>query len=148
MTDPSRIRPRCVLFLCTGNSARSQMAEGFARGLFPEGVEVHSAGITPVGVNPCTIAVMAESGVDIRSQYSKGFSDIPMNRIDTVITLCGHAQAYCPTFPRPVEQLHWPIDDPVGFRGKPEQAMKAFRKARDEIRTRVTEFAKRLGEVP
>jgi arsenate reductase len=124
------------------------MAEGFARGMFPGDVEIFSAGISPAGVNPHTLAAMAESGVDIGAQFSKGLSEIPMDRIDVVITLCGHAQAYCPTFPRPVEQHHWPIDDPVGVRGNPGEVMKAFRRARDEIRGRVAEFAKRFGENP
>ena len=132
--------PKAVLFLCTGNSCRSQMAEGFARIMAPAGIEVYSAGVAPVGVNPWTVQVMTEAGVDIRSQASKGLSAIPLDKIDAVITLCGYAEEYCPTFPGPVKRHHWPIDDPVRARGTDEEILNTFRKARDEIRNRVSDF--------
>ena len=132
--------PQAVLFLCTGNSCRSQMAEGFARIMAPAGIEIYSAGVAPVGVNPRTVKVMSEAGVDIRSQASKGLSAIPLDKIDAVITLCGHAEEYCPTFPRSVKRYHWPIDDPVRARGTDEEISNTFRKARDEIRNRVSDF--------
>lgn len=135
-----RFLPRAVLFLCTGNSCRSQMAEGFARIMAPAGIEVYSAGIAPVGVNPLAVKVMTEAGVDIRSQASKGLSATPLDKIDTVITLCDYAEEYCPTFPRPVKRYHWPVDDPVRARGTDEEILNTFRKARDEIRTRVGDF--------
>lgn len=138
-------RPGAVLFLCTGNSCRSQMAEGFARDMFPPNIQIFSAGISPVGINPWTIHIMDEAGIDIRGQRSKGISAIPVDRIDTVITLCGHAEAYCPTFPGPVARHHWPIDDPVGTRGTDEQILKAFRKAREEIKARIVEYGRGIG---
>lgn len=140
-----RERPRALLFLCTGNSCRSQIAEGFARRILPRDIEVYSAGIAPAGVNPWTIRIMEEDGIDIRDQKSKGLSGVPVERIDTVITLCGHAEAYCPSFPGPVTRHHWPIDDPVGTRGTEEQILKAFRKARDEIKARIDDYCRRLA---
>lgn len=133
-----------ILFLCTGNSCRSQIAEGFARSLFPSNVEVYSAGISPVGVNSYAMRVMDEEGVDIRSQKSKGLSRIPLDKIDTVITLCGHADTYCPTINGSVEKYHWPIDDPVGTRGTEEEILNAFRKTREEIKNRILNFLQDL----
>ena len=89
---------------------------------------------------------MEEAGLDIRSQRSKGLSDIPLNQIDTVITLCGHARQYCPTVPGVVHRDHWPIQDPVGVRGTDEEVIRAFRTARDEIRLLVETFSKKLKD--
>jgi len=136
--------PFAVLFLCTGNSCRSQMAEGFARSLFPSNVEVYSAGITPVGVNSYAMRVMDEEGVDIRSHTSKGLSRIPLEKIDTVITLCGYADTYCPTINSSVKKFHWPIDDPVGIRGTEEEILHAFRKTREKIKNRILNYLQNL----
>jgi arsenate reductase (thioredoxin) len=141
----SQSQPQAILFLCTGNSCRSQMAEGFARPMAPPGTQIYSAGVSPVGVNPFAIKVMREAGVDIRSQTSKGISAIPVDKIDTVITLCDHAARYCPSFPKPVVNHHWPIDDPIRARGTEEEVLRAFRTARDEIRNHIQSFFKHLG---
>ena len=121
------------------------MAEGFARSLFPSNLEVYSAGITPVGVNSYAIRVMDEEGVDIRSQNSKGLSGIPLDKIDTVITLCGYADAYCPRINRSVKKYHWPIDDPVGMRGTEEEILTAFRRTREEIKNRILNYLQSLN---
>ena len=131
-----------VLYLCTGNAARSQMAEAFTKALLPPGapVEVFSAGTEPRGVHPETIAVMQEAGVDLAAARSKGLEDVPMDRIDLVVTLCGDARDRCPAFPRPVRRLHWGLRDPAAAGGSPEQVRAAFRATRDEILTCVKRF--------
>jgi arsenate reductase len=126
-----------VLFLCTGNSCRSQMAEGFARRLAPEGVEVHSAGIAPVGVNPRARIVMDEVGIDIGEQRSKDLDAVPLDRIDTLVTLCGDAAERCPALPGDWERLHWPLRDPAHAEGEDAQVLQVFREVRDEIAARV-----------
>lgn len=119
-----------VLFLCVENSARSQIAEGLARALAPAGVQVHSAGSNPSRVRPQAIAVMAEDGIDIGEQWSKGLDDVPMDEIDLVVTLC--AEEECPIFPSKVQVLRWPLPDP----GKTE-GLDGFRDARDTLRKRL-----------
>ena len=141
---PEKTKTGAILFLCTGNSCRSQMAEGFARFMASDGIQIYSAGIAPAGVNPLTVQVMREAGVDIRSQASKGLSTVPLDKIDTVITLCGHAEEHCPTFPGSVKRHHWPIDDPVKVRGAEQEVLRAFREARDEIRDRVKDFMEKI----
>ena len=133
---------KVILFLCTANSCRSQMAEGFARQMAPAGTQIYSAGIFPVGVNQTAAQVMRECGIDIGLQTSKGLSGVPLEKIETLITLCGYANEYCPSLPRPVDRYHWPIEDPIKARGTQEQILKAFRKARDEIRGRIQVFFK------
>lgn len=128
---------KTILFLCTGNSCRSQMAEGFARRLAPAGVDIHSAGIVAHGLNPRAVEVMREAGIDISTQRSKTVEEIPIDGIDTVVTLCGHAAEHCPAFSRPVARVHWPIDDPAAVIGTDEEILAAFRRARDEILERV-----------
>ena len=104
---------RKILFLCTGNSCRSQMAEGFARAMATPGVEIYSAGVEAHGLNPRAVAVMDEVGVDIRRQTSKTLAEIPADEIDTVITLCGDAAERCPVFPGAVVREHWGLADPA-----------------------------------
>ena len=113
------------------------MAEGFARALAANDIDVFSAGTHPTRVHPLTIQVMKEIGIDISAQRSKGIHDIPLERADLVVTLCDDAAQSCPTFDRGVEHLHWPISDPALAGGDEAQALGAFRHARDEIRTRV-----------
>ncbi|MCG3172906.1 MAG: Arsenate reductase [Myxococcota bacterium] len=130
-------KPR-VLFLCVANSARSQMAEGLARALFP-GLDVQSAGSSPTRVNPFAVEVMDESGVDIRHQYSKSVSEIDPASLDLVITLC--AEEVCPVFLSNARRFHWPTPDPASndpslFR---EVMLERFRSARDAIRARLLE---------
>jgi len=126
-----------VMFLCTGNSARSQMAEGLARHIGRGLIEPHSAGLSPVGVNPYAIEVMREIGIDITDQQSKSIDEELLKEMDIIITLCGNAEASCPQTPPGIKRLHWPIDDPASVRGSREDILNAFRKARDEIKSRI-----------
>lgn len=128
-----------VLFVCTGNSCRSQMAEGWANHLGAGKVEAFSAGVTPVGVAPATVAVMAEAGVDISGQRSKSVDEFVGEEFDYVITLCDNARENRAYFPRAARRLHWPIDDPYGL--DPD----AYRRARDEVRERVDDFLNRIA---
>ena len=133
-----------VMFLCTGNSCRSQMAEGFARELGKDIIEPYSAGLTPAGVNPMAIAVMKEIGIDISIQKSKAIDKELLKQMDIIITLCGHAEAMCPMTPPEIKKIHWPIDDPVGATGTEEEIMNAFRKARDEIKGEIVRLVSTL----
>src|SRR3990172_11430354 len=126
-----------VMFLCTGNSCRSQMAEGFAREYGSELFEVHSAGLIASRVHPRAIAVMKEIGIDISNQRSKEIDPDLLRKMDIVITLCGHAEESCPWTPPEIKRLHWPIEDPVGTVGTEEKIMREFRRARDEIREKI-----------
>ncbi|HAK60628.1 MAG TPA: arsenate reductase [Nitrospiraceae bacterium] len=129
-----------VLFLCTGNSCRSQMAEGIGREYGRGLIEVHSAGLLPAGVNPYAIRVMNEIGIDISGQTSKAIDAKILGGMDVIITLCGHAEQLCPTTPLESKRLHWPIDDPVGTVGTEEKILREFRRARDEISAKIKEF--------
>jgi arsenate reductase len=126
-----------VLFLCTGNSCRSQMAEGWTRELGGSAVAVESAGIEAHGKNPRAIAVMAEAGVDISGQESTVVDDAMLRRADVVVTVCGHADEVCPALPAGVRKIHWPLADPAKAPGSEEQIMAAFRATRDEVERRV-----------
>jgi len=129
-----------VMFLCTANSCRSQMAEGFARELGKGLIEAYSAGLLHAGVHPRAIAVMEEAGIDISKQQSKEIDEDLLRKMDVVITLCTNAEAACPWTPPEIRRIHWPIKDPVGTVGSEEKIMKEFRRARDEIRDKVLEF--------
>jgi len=129
-----------VLFICTGNSIRSQMAEGFMKALGGGKWIVRSAGVLPSFVHPLAVRVMMESEIDISDQKSKSVDKFVNEVFDIIITLCDHAAASCPTFPGQAIRLHWPIDDPVGAVGTIEERLVLFRKARDEIRKKVEEF--------
>jgi arsenate reductase len=134
-----------VMFLCTGNSCRSQMAEGLAREFGKDIIEPYSAGLTPAGVNPMAIAVMNEIGIDISTQTSKAIDEKLLKQMDVIVTLCGHAEAMCPMTPPEIKKIHWPINDPVGAIGTEEEIMKAFRKARDEIKEKIRVLIKETG---
>ncbi len=136
---------KAILFLCTGNACRSQMAEGFARRMLPPGWKVYSAGTIAAGLHPLTVEAMSEAGIDVSGQYSKTIDDVPMDEIGYVITLCGDAQSNCPMFPRKVTQEHWPIDDPL-LAISPMMVRTAFRSVRDEIRTRIEDLVKRIAK--
>lgn len=123
-----------IMFLCTGNSARSQMAEGWARHLGGTEVEVHSAGVEPKGINPWAIQVMREVGIDIGGQTSKGIEPELLRSMDVVVTLCGDARDRCPVTPAATRRLHWPLADPAAAEGAEEEILGAFRRIRDEIR--------------
>jgi arsenate reductase len=130
-----------VMFLCTGNTCRSQMAEGFARELGKDLIEAYSAGLMPAGVvHPRAVTVMTEAGIDISSQKSKAIDTGLLEKMDIVVTLCGNAEASCPMTPPAIKRMHWPIDDPVAAVGTEEEVMKEFRKARDEIKGKMREL--------
>lgn len=133
-----------VLFLCTGNSCRSQMAEGWARAHSKAGISIHSAGIEAHGKNPRAIEVMNEAGVDIAAQESTVLDAGMLAAADIVITVCGHADEVCPVLPSGTRKLHWPLADPARATGSEAEIMQQFRNCRDEIRARVDEL---LGDI-
>ncbi|NWF51780.1 MAG: arsenate reductase (thioredoxin) [Nitrospirae bacterium] len=126
-----------IMFLCTANSCRSQMAEGFAKEFGKGLVEVHSAGLMSAGVHRRAIAVMKEIGIDISKQKSKEIDEDLLRKMDIVVTLCGNAEETCPWTPPHIKRIHWPIKDPVGTVGTEEEIMNEFRRARDEIKEKV-----------
>jgi len=126
-----------VLFLCTGNSCRSQMAEGFARELGANLLEPLSAGVEPRGVDERTVQVMAEDDVDISDQASTPLTEELLGEIDMVITLCDHAQEQCPALPATVTHYHWSLEDPAQATGSEKEILATFRASRDEIKDRV-----------
>ncbi len=129
-----------VLFLCTGNSARSQMAEGFLKAFGGSRFAVTSAGTAPVGVNPLAIKAMAEVGIDISSHTSDAISANLLANIDLLITLCGDARENCPFVPVKVEKRHWPLEDPARAEGSEEDKLLRFREIRNEIKGYVEEL--------
>lgn len=134
-----------VLFLCTRNSARSQMAEGFLKYYADDKYEVYSAGLTPSKINPLTIKVMKEKGIDISNQYSKGFEDFDNKRFGFLITVCSKAEENCPVFPGISIRMFWPFDDPDDVNGTEEEKLNKFREVRDEIENKVKEFVENDG---
>ena len=140
---------RKVMFLCTGNSCRSQMAEGFARTLGKGLIEPYSAGLIAAGVNKRAISVMKEIGIDISGQKSEEINEDLLKTMDVIITLCGNAEESCPYTPPQIKRIHWPINDPVGTIGTEEEIMKEFRRARDEIKRKIEDFIQRIkkGEI-
>ena len=141
-----KVAKKTVLFLCTGNSCRSQIAEGFARQMGAGVIEAYSAGIRPVRINPRAIQVMSEIGIDLSTHSSKSVEAIDQDRIDIVVTLCGDAAENCPTFPRPIRRIHWPLADPAKARGSEEEAMAVFRATREAIRIHVAQLIDELSE--
>lgn len=135
--------PGRVLFLCVHNSARSQMAEGFARSLAPAGVVVMSAGTEPGKVQEKAIEVMGELGIDITGQSSKPLDAVAWQEADTVVTLCGEADEVCPTLAATVRRAHWPLPDPSA--APQAKQLEVFREVRDEIRWRVASLWPRSG---
>jgi len=127
---------RGILFLCVANSARSQMAEGIARAVAQSGVRVWSAGSNPTRVRPEAVTVMREIGIDISGQRAKGMEAVPLDKIDTVVTLCGGN--VCPILPGRARSFHWEIADPAAVEGQDEVRLAAFRNARDELRRRIS----------
>jgi len=135
-----------IMFLCTGNSCRSQMAEGFARVLGKGTVEAHSAGLIAAGLHPRASAVMKEAGIDISKQKSKEIDEALLRTMDVVVTLCASADKYCPWTPPDVRRLNWPVRDPVATIGGADEVMKDFRRARDEIKEKVQELVATVRE--
>ncbi len=126
-----------ILFLCTGNSCRSQMAEGWAKHLGSDIAEIESAGIEAHGKNPRAITVMKEAGVDISGQESTRVTDDMLRHANLVVTVCGHADEHCPVLPPGVNKIHWPLSDPAKATGTEDEIMVQFRATRDEVITRV-----------
>lgn len=133
-----------IMFLCTGNSCRSQMAEGFLKEYGKGVFDVYSAGLLATMVHPRAIAVMKELGIDISRQESKEIDESLLRRMDIIITLCGNAADSCPRTPLEIKRLHWPIQDPVGTIGTEKEIIKQFRRARDEIKDNIQEFIGRM----
>jgi arsenate reductase len=135
-----------VLFLCTGNSARSQMGEAFLRRYAGDHFEVHSAGLKPQGINPYTVVVMEEIGHDLSGQESTDVTKyLGREHFGYLITVCAHAEEHCPkTFLGVSERIHWPIEDPAAFKGSEKDTLRRFRKARDEIDARIKAWLREL----
>jgi arsenate reductase len=135
-----------VLILCTGNSCRSQMAEGFLRHMAGDKFGVFSAGVKPTQVNPLAIKVMAEADVDISKHRSKSAMEFIGQKFDYVITVCDNAGQTCPIFPGKYEKIHWNLEDPAVVQGTEEEKLNVFRKTRDKIKEYVLGFLKTTVE--
>lgn len=129
-----------VLILCTGNSARSQMAEGLFRHEAGDSFEVYSAGTKPSIVRPEAINVMREIGIDISGHRSKSVDEFAGQELDYVITVCDNAKESCPIFPAKTLRMHWPFEDPASVQGSDDERKAAFRKVRDQIHRRIMIF--------
>ena len=136
MTEKKR-----VLILCTGNSARSQMAEGLLRHDAGDRFEVFSAGVEPTAVRPQAIAVMREVGIDISAQRSKSLDEFAGEEFDYVITVCDNANQQCPVFPGKTKRIHWSFEDPAALEGDAAEQLSVFRRVRDQIHERLANFA-------
>jgi arsenate reductase len=137
-----------ILFLCTGNSCRSQMAEGWARRLKSDVIEAHSAGVEPHGMNARAVAAMREAGVDITPQRSKHVDELKGIAFDYVVTVCDHAHESCPLFPGKTKVVHVGFDDPPRLArdaATEDEAMSHYRRVRDEIRDFVSSIEQRLS---
>jgi arsenate reductase len=134
-----------ILFLCTGNSCRSKMAEGWARFLGKGNVEAFSAGTQPKPIHPLAIKAMAEVGVDISGQASKPMDQFVGEPFDFVITVCDRAKEACPVWPGAREHIHWSLDDPAEATGTEAQRLVVFRRVRDEMREHVRLFSSSTG---
>ncbi|HVF22210.1 MAG TPA: arsenate reductase ArsC [Pyrinomonadaceae bacterium] len=134
-----------VLILCTGNSARSQMAEGLLRDLADDRFEVASAGVSPTQVRPEAIAVMREIGIDISHHHSKSVDEFHGKQFDYVITVCDNANEQCPIFPANTKRIHWSFEDPAAAEGDEQARLAVFRRVRDEILQRLRLFVDAPG---
>ncbi len=134
-----------VLILCTGNSARSQMAEGLLRELAGDRIDVFSAGTRPSSVNRLAIAAMRERGIDISTQRSKHLSEYLTQPFDVVITVCDQAAEACPIFPGRAQRIHWSFPDPAAAQGSEDERLAAFRSVRDALEARLRQW---LQETP
>ena len=138
-------KPFNILFLCTGNACRSQIAEGWAKRYARPLFEIQSAGIESHGKNPRAIAVMKEAGVDISSQASTKVSDAMLKQADLVVTVCGHADENCPILPTGTNKQHWPLADPAKAIGTEDEIMSVFRASRDDIEQRIKDLLARYS---
>ena len=134
-----------ILYLCTGNSCRSQIAEGWTRKLGGDRVEVQSAGIEAHGKNPRAIKIMQEAGIDISGQESTIVSEEMLNLADVVVTVCGHADEQCPALPAGVKKVHWPLTDPAKATGNEKEIINEFRATRMDVEKRVRELLSSLA---
>jgi|SRR5271165_1924012 len=134
-----------VLILCTGNSARSQMAEGILRHDFGDQFDVFSAGTKPSHVRPEAIEAMSELGIDLSGHRSKSVDEFLGQEFDYVITVCDNAKESCPIFPGRTQRIHWSFEDPAGVQGSEEERTAAFRRIRDQIRAHFAEFIPKLA---
>ena len=137
-------KPFNILFLCTGNSCRSQMAEGWAKRHGSAEFEIQSAGIEAHGKNPRALAVMKEAGLDISNQESTKVNQNMLAQADLVVTVCGHADEHCPVLPTETKKEHWPLEDPAKALGSKEEIMQQFRVSRDDIEARVKVLLQRM----
>ncbi|NOZ53614.1 MAG: arsenate reductase ArsC [Gammaproteobacteria bacterium] len=135
-----------LLFLCTGNACRSQIAEGWARSLGGDWLQVQSAGIAAHGKNPRAIATMQAVGIDISAQQSTQLTDAMLVEADYLVTVCGHADEHCPALPASICKEHWPLQDPAKATGTEADITAVFRASRDDIRSRVVDLLVRLRE--
>lgn len=133
-----------IYFLCTSNSCRSQMAEGFARQILPADWRIASAGIETHGLNPLAVKVMAEKGLDISNYQSKLIDPQYLQTCDIVVTLCGDARDRCPVVPATVTKIYWPLLDPAQATGTETERLAVFRQVRDEIAERIQALAKEV----
>ncbi len=137
---------RRVLILCTGNSARSQMAEGLLRELTGGRIDVMSAGTAPSQVNPLAIQAMRERGIDISHHRSKHLNEFLQQPFDVVITVCDAAAEQCPVFPGPTQRIHWSFPDPAAAKGTEAERLKAFRQVRDALEAQLRTWLERTPE--
>jgi arsenate reductase len=135
-----------ILFLCTGNSCRSQMAEGWARHFAGNNFGIQSAGIEAHGKNPRAIHIMQEAGIDISGQESTRVTPAMLEQADLVVTVCGHADEHCPVLPPGTRKVHWPLEDPAKAAGTEEEILQVFRTSRDDIRERVKSLLQELQQ--
>jgi len=129
-----------VLFVCTENSCRSQMAEGFLRRLAGDRFDIFSAGAQPTGLNPTAVEVMKEIGIDISGHRSKSVDEFAGQAFDYVITVCDNAKESCPIFPAATKRIHWSLDDPAAIQGSEEKTLAEFRRVRDQLRSLLRRF--------
>jgi arsenate reductase (thioredoxin) len=146
LSDERQIKEK-VLFLCTGNSARSILGEALLRHYAGDRFEVYSAGLEPKGINPYTLRVLAEKGIDTSSQSSKDVREyLGKVNFGTLITVCSHAEENCPTTFLGISQhLHWPLEDPAKFEGSDEAKLAKFRQVRDQIATHIQAWLSQEG---
>lgn len=133
------INKKKIIVICTGNSIRSQIAEGFLK-KYRNNWEIRSAGTNPKGLNPITVNVMMEKGIDISDQKSKSLDQFINSKFDYVITVCDNAKESCPLFPGKAKIIHWNFEDPAEVKGSIDEKLFAFRKVRDKIEEKIKEF--------
>ena len=147
MNEPRKTH---VLFLCTGNSSRSLVAEAFLREHAGDRFVAHSAGLRPKGVNPFAVRVMAELGLDLSDARSKSVKEfLGRERLHYIVTVCAEAEETCPrAFPGAVKYLLWAFEDPAAFEGSEEETLAKFREVRDQVRTRIRTWLRELEHIP